>query len=439
MKEAGYHTMMAGKWHLGGSTMKYSKGMQREWQNLHVGWELTEEELEADFLGLPAQRGFTDFFGTYEGQDNFFLVPGQKHPVMEGNQEAELDYGRTYAMHCYSKDPRGRYTSNHGKTGKAFYDTDGTTDRAIEMLRSASGDDKPPFLMYVSYRAPHKPLQAPEALVQKYLAKYEDIEAVAEARVQNLKRRKLYPEDGSAGGFWPPTDPDDFRRQMAVHSAMMEKVDDNVGRLVAALEETGELEHTLIFYFSDNGSAAHLHGIMNAPYRGAKALMWEGGTRTHFIAVWPGHIKPGSISHEQAWVGDLLPSCLDAAGIAYPETFRGTKTSPLDGRSMLQVLEGEAREAADALFFNDKGQQAVIHEGRWKLLIEPGWFRETRAAPGIAYELYDLKKDPAETRNLAKERPELVQLLAKRCEAWKKNCGIVDYAERIKIRPKDPF
>lgn len=438
MKEAGYRTLMSGKWHMGGSTMKFHKNSQKQWQSYHEGWELTDEEMEQDYLGLPLQRGFDEYFGLFGAQNSLFFVPGEYHPMMEGNEQAKLSYDREYAMNCYPPESK-QYSKNNGKTGKAFYATDGVTDRAIKMMNDASGKDKPPFMIYVAYRAPHKPLQAPEELVQKYLKKYEDLDAIGTGRTEKLKQQKLYPADADYRKAWIPAERDELRLQLSIHAAMVEKIDENVGRLIDSLKQSGELENTLILYFSDNGSAAHTKGIMNAPYNGVKALMWEGGTKSHFIATWPGKIKPGTISHEQVWVGDVLPTCLELAGADYPKTFRAKKTEGLAGRNMLPVLLGKTREPAETLFFNDKGQQSVVFQGRWKLLIEPGWYLQTRDVPGIAYELYDLAADPAETKNLAEEKPEMVQLLAEKCHAWIKECGIVDYAELIKLRPNDPY
>ncbi|QBG47014.1 sulfatase [Verrucomicrobia bacterium S94] len=438
LKEAGYRTLMSGKWHLGGSLMKLKPQRQEVWKQYHEGWELTEEEIEQDFLGLPLQRGFDEYFGLYGAQDNLFYVPGQHHVIMEGNEIAKLNYDREYTMHCFSKRKDLPYTVNHGKTGKAWYDTDGVTDRAIEMISDASGKDKEPFFLYVAYRAPHKPLQAPEELVQKYLKKYEDIRAVEAARAEGLKAQKLCPPDIEYKKAWyDPKKEDEFRLQMAIHAAMIEKVDENVGRLVESLKEKGELNNTLILYFSDNGNAAHLDSMFNTPYRGVKALLWEGGCKTHFIASWPGRIKPGTISHEQVWVADILPTCLELAGTEYPETFRGRKTEKLPSRSMLPVLEGKKRKPAEYLFFNDKGQQSVIWQGRWKLLIEPGWFTMTRDVPGIAYELYDLENDPSEQNNLADVRPEIVAMLEKKCNAWIREQGIVEYGKLLELRPGD--
>ncbi|MEM9417974.1 MAG: sulfatase-like hydrolase/transferase [Planctomycetota bacterium] len=437
LQDAGYRTLMSGKWHLGGSTMKHDTKQQQVWKRYHPGWELTDEEIELDWLALPKQRGFDEYFGLYGAQDSLFFVPGQPHPIREGNQPAKLTYDRVYTMHCYSKWQQ-RYNVNHGKTGKAFYATDGVTDRAIQMIQDAAGDDAPPFFLYVAHRAPHLPLQAPEELVQKYLKKYEDIRVIEAARHQRTQAQGLYAPNLDYQPAWiNPGQEDEFRLKMALHAAMMEKVDEGVGRLIDTLEQTGELDNTLVLYFSDNGNAAHLDNVFNTPYRGMKALLWEGGTKTHFIAAWPNHIPPGSLSHQQAWVGDILPMCLDLAGIDYPQTFRGEPTEPLAGRNMLGVLKGESRPPAEALFFNDKGQQSVIYQGRWKLLIEPGWYTQTLNRPGIAYELYDLDQDPAELNNLADAKPKLVQKLERMCEAWKQDMGIVDYGKLLELRPGD--
>lgn len=440
LKEAGYHTMMAGKWHLGGSTMKDSKHQQNFWKQFHPGWELTGDEMEAEFRALPAQRGFDEYFGMFGAQDVFFITPGQPHPYMEGNRPAELTFDTTYSMHCYTNKHGARYGANHGKTSKAFYATDGVTDRAIEMIEQASGEGKPPFLMYVAYRAPHVPLQAPEELVQKYLPRYRDLRKAESDRAAGLAEKGMFPRDARWRKTWiPPGEEEDFSLQLAVHAAMMEKVDENVGRLVRALEKADASDNTLVLYLSDNGAASHIQGYMNAPYHGSKALVWEGGTKTHLLAVWPEKIKPGTLSRDQAWVADIFPTCLEVAGATYPETFRGAPTRPLDGRSMMPTLMGESTPAREVLFFNDKGQQSVIYQGRWKLLIDPGWYLQTQKVPGTAYELYDLENDPAETTNLADAKPELVKMLEKRCEVWKKACGIVDYAEILELRPRDPF
>jgi arylsulfatase A-like enzyme len=263
---------------------------------------------------------------------------------------------------------------------------------------------------------------------------------VQNARVDGLVREGLWEKDSPYRKYFGPyrkmteEKQKDYRLRAAIHAAMMEKVDENVGRVFQTLEKLGELDNTLIIYLSDNGAASHLGDLMNVPYYGCKALMWEGGTKTHCIAHWPKGVQPGTITESVGWIGDLLPTCLEIAGGIYPAEFRGKTTEPLDGRSLLPVLKGETMPPPEVLFSNDKGQQGVIYKGRWKLLIEPGWYVLTSKEPGIKTELYDLQADPAETRNVAAQNPEIVEQLIQACEAWQKKCGIVDYAEMLKIR-----
>ena len=441
MQTSGYQTMMTGKWHLGGSHMKDGKGWQDWWKKQHPGWELTEAEIEADFNALPPQRGFDEFFGLIHGETHQFFTPSDKHEYYEGNQHATLTYEQTYNMHCYYTDEdRYPYTPNHGQTSKAFYGTDGMTDRAVEMIEQAVTKPEP-FFLYMAYRAPHLPIQAPQELVDKYLSRYADLNQVEADRVDGLVRAGLWEKDTpyrkyfSAARSAAEAKKKDYPLQAAIHAAMMEKIDENVGKVLNTLEQAGELDNTLVIYLSDNGAASHLGDLMNTPYRGCKSLMWEGGTKTHCIMQWPKVVQPGTITESIGWVGDFLPTCLDITGGTYPAEFRGTQTAPLDGRSLLPILQGKQMAPPEYLFSNDKGQQAVIYKGRWKLLIEPGWHFQTSKQPGIAYELYDLQNDPAERTNVVKQNPEMVEQLANACEAWQAQNGIVDYGDILKIRP----
>ena len=443
MKESGYQTLMTGKWHLGGSMLKNHPDWSTWWKNTHPGWELTPDEGEHEFNALPLQRGFDRFFGMIEGETHHFFVPGDEAGYMEGNTRAKIPYDKTYSMFCYYENTnRYPFTKNHLQTGPAFYATDGMTDRAIKMIRDASDENKPPFFMYVAYRAPHTPLQAPKELVDKYLLRYSDLKKVEEDHVNGLIREKLFPanmeyiknfENGGARN----AETERFKLRLAVHAAMMEKVDENVGRIVQTLDELGELDNTLIFYLSDNGASSIVGDMLNRPYRGCKALLWEGGAKTHCIVHWPDVVKPDTITDSIGWVGDFLPTCLEIAGGTYPAEFRGKKTEPLDGRSILPTLKGETQPPPEYLFFNDRGQQSVIAGGRWKLLINPGWYANTSKQGGTQYELYDLEKDPAEARNIAAKNPDRVKQLAAVCAKWQQENGILDYAEVRKMRPND--
>ena len=350
----------------------------------------------------------------------------------------------TYTMNCLwgkgkEQSKAYPYTPNHGKTAPAYYSTDGITDRAIRMINETNAAGDQPYFLYVAHRAPHLPLQAPQDLVDKYMSRYENFSKVEADRAAGVVREKLFPKDAAFRSEFGPDQKmaaerkKELQLKYALHAAMMEKIDENVGKLVAALKETGEYENTLIFYFSDNGAASHVGDMMNSPYYGCKGLKWEGAIKTHCIASWPKVIQPDTITGSMGWVGDILPTCLELAGTTYPETFRGVKTSQLEGRSIVPVLKGQEIAPHEFLFSNNKGNQSVIFKGRWKLLIEPGWYAHTSKVPGIQYELYDLEKDPAEKTNLARQNPELVQQLSAACEEWKRNCNIIDHGEYLRI------
>ncbi len=435
MKEVGYRTMMVGKWHLGGSLMESEIGLQMRWKKQHPGWELTREEIEADYNALPVQRGFEKYFGILEGENNCFITPDDNSTYLEGNKKARLSFDKNYAMTCMANsNSPSHYKNCENKKAKAFYATDGETDRAIEMIREDNSGN--PFFLYLAYRVPHLPLQAPHELVEKYMTYYENMSEVEKNRVDGLVREGLFPDSASyKANFSNVKASKQLQKRYALHAAMTEMVDINMGRLIQTLEDEGELDNTIIFYFSDNGAASHAGDMMNTPYKGCKALLWEGGVKTHCIAYWHGVTEPGSVNNTIAWVGDLLPTCLDIVGNPYPKEFRGEKLSPLDGRSILSVLNGEEMAPPEYLLSNDKGQQGVIYKGKWKLLIEPGWYLQTSAEDGVNYELYDLEKDPAETVDLSQKHPGLVDQLSKVAEKWQSDCGIIDYGEILKIRP----
>ncbi|AKJ64038.1 sulfatase-like hydrolase/transferase [Kiritimatiella glycovorans] len=410
---AGYHTMMAGKWHLGGQKIK---AQGAGWQAYYPGRELTPEIREFYFNGMPKQRGFDRFFGLLGGEWHYFVNPPPNKQYYEGNELAVID------------EPH-------------WYSTRGCTDKAIEYLREARRQDDRPFFLYLPYQAPHHPLEAPKAVVEKYRALYfnTDPHQLEERRVERMKRMGILPEDadytprlaGPRNGFPSEEKRTEWLEQVCVHAAMQEVMDGEIGRVVETLREMGELEHTLICYCSDNGAAGKMGHLGNTPFQGSKALLWEGGSRSPLIAHWPGVIPAGTTNHTAASVLDLMPTFLDAAGVSYPASFRGNRLDTPPGRSLMPAFRGGSVDAPEYLHWDLYGQKAVVYRGRWKLLINPGWWVHIKDNEEPVLELYDLDRDPAETRNLASSRPELVEQLRRAQRAWEDRYEVTPYGEAI--------
>jgi len=172
---------------------------------------------------------------------------------------------------------------------------------------------------------------------------------------------------------------------------------------------------------------------MNSPYRGCKALMWEGGVKSYCIAYWKDVIEPNTINESLVWVGDLLPTCMEIAGETYPEEFRDVGIIWSTGEYSYRKFKDALNEKNINISTNDKGQQGVIYQEKWKLLIEPGWYLQTAKVPGINYELYDLENDPAETEDISSSHPELIEKLSKAAKQWQSECGIIDYGEILQM------
>jgi len=270
----------------------------------------------------------------------------------------------------YSK----RDTVVEGKEGD--YLIDRIAEEGEKYIRSVA--DKPFFLM-MSHYGVHTPLQGKPDKVAKY-------EAIPEAE------RKGDPR----------------------YAAMVESIDDSVGRIVATLEDLGIDDHTMIIFTSDNGG--HWKATQNAPLRANKGSNYEGGLRVPVIIKWPGKTKPGSVSEELVYSGDFYPTILSAAGAPMrPLQHR-------DGVDLTPALTGRGSLGRDALFwhyphYNQHPQNfpaSVIRKGDWKLIekLDTG-----------ELELYNLKSDLGETKNLAKARPEKAKQLFAELDQWRQDVG----------------
>jgi arylsulfatase len=235
---------------------------------------------------------------------------------------------------------------------------------------------------------------------------------------------------------------------MAVHAAMVDRVDQGVGAILRALEETGRRQDTIVFVLADNGASperytdagfdrpsatrdgrlirytgrfspgpettwgyisAYWANAVNTPYRYWKAESFEGGCHTPMIVAWPGGSMPrgGSTTGGIGHVIDLMPTCLELAGVDYPARYNGHDLKPLEGRSLAPILRGQAPADDRTLYFEHEGGRAVISDG-WKLVAR---------ARG-PWELYHLAEDATETSNLAEQQPQRVSELAGLWRDW---------------------
>jgi arylsulfatase len=413
---------MVGKWHL--SLTREEPGHMRRLNNQQIA------DAFSDPATYPTARGFDAFYGIIWGVVNFYdpfsLVRGAE-PVRE--------------------------------VPKDYYITDALTDEAVKFVEGGKPDQ--PFFLYVAHTAPHWPLHAPEADVARYAQSYAGgWDAVRQARHKRMVELGILPADhplpprttrGGSPADWSANPTKEWdARAMAVHAAMIDRMDQGVGRLVAALRERKQLDNTLILFLSDNGASPEAYpnagfdrpsqtrdgrkiayppgktvmpgpettffymgpdwaSVANTPFRYWKAEMYDGGICTPMIAHWPKGVtaKAGAISGRPGHVMDVMATCLDLAGAEYPKTFDGRAVTPMEGRSLLPALRGEQGGGHEMLAWEHYNARAIRRENM-KLV----------ARAGQPWELYDLSKDRAEARDLASARPELVRDLGDRWQAW---------------------
>ena len=329
-----------------------------------------------------------------------------------------------------------------------FYQTDVLTDYALDFLDEAAATGKR-FFLYLPYQVAHYPLQAREEDIALYRGRYrEGWDAIRAARFERMKTlgvippgARLSPPEDNINRFRGPyrgnvyhyrpwdslaeEEQDALDLEMAVFAAMLHRLDENVGRVLAKLEELGKTRDTLVLFLSDNGSSpydsnrdlsvppggpdsfrtlsAAWANVGNTPFRYYKQYGHEGGPHTHLIARWPAVIQPG-LTHAPAHVVDILPTLLDLAGATYPTTHDERPTPSLDGQSLAPVLQGCTRPDPDLLIAGFTERFRTVRIGDRKIV-------RVNARP---WEMYDLSQDPTELEDLAAEHPtELAELVAR--------------------------
>jgi arylsulfatase len=318
---------------------------------------------------------------------------------------------------------------------KKFYHTDVFTDYAMDRLDEYKDEDKP-FVLYLPYTAPHYPLHAWPEDIAKYRGKYKiGWDKIREQRFKRMNKmgiigpnHKLTPRASKAWDDLSEEQQDAEDLKMAVYAAMIDRVDQNLGRLFAKVKELGEWDNTLIMFLTDNGACPEQPNTTpnippgpvesyrtvsvgwanasNTPYRKFKSTDYEGGIRTPFIAHWPGVIKPG-MTNQVGHIIDVSATFRDITGAKYPQKILGNKTKAPIGKSLLPIFKGKEREPHKEIYWHFSRANAV----------RQGDLKVVRA--GKFWELYDLKADPTEMNNLAEVKPDKTAELAKMWEDWK--------------------
>ena len=412
LKDAGYRTAMAGKWHLG-----------------------VKEEYS------PASRGFE-----------------QSYAMVMGGASHWGDQSGIVAMDP-AKPPKAIYREN----GKAidiprdgFYSSQAFTDKLLDYLKSGEKSGKP-FFGYLAFTAPHWPLHAPDADIAKYEGRYkEGYDKLRKERLERMKRLGLVAADTpvyEGHAYWPkwetltPTQQEAEARRMTVYAAMVDHMDRQIGRVLDYLKAKGELDNTFIFFMSDNGADGNSvydvgrtrewiekdmdnstantgkpgsfieYGpgwaqVGSTPFKLYKSFMYEGGIAVPAIAWGPG-IKGGALKREFAHVTDVAPTIFELAGARHPGTeYQGKPVLPLRGKSMVSWLQGKAstvRSDQDAVGWELGGRKA-LRKGDWKIVYaNKPWGKD-------GWELYNIARDRTESRDLADENP---QKLGEMIVAWK--------------------
>ena len=414
--DAGYHTYMTGKWHLG----------------------LTQET-------SPAARGFEKSYAMLQGGGGAFanmlpiVGPGKALYQENGEKLEELL--------------------------EDFYSTRTYTELMQEYI-GAGLDDGKPFFAYLAYTSPHWPLQAPQESIAGYKGVYDaGYDALTEKRLQDLKNLGLIGADVEPFPRllderpWDKLSPEEQRYQaklMEIYAAMVDDVDVYIGRMIDYLKEIGEYENTIIFFMSDNGPEGHAmqktfpevavwadeccdnnyENIGNAdsyvwlgpnwartgntPLRMFKGYPSQGGVRTPAFFHYPHAMQVAAMNDSITTVKDVMPTLLDFAGIEHPGAglFQGREVLAMQGRSMAPILTGEresVRAPDDYMGWELFGKQA-IRQGDWKIINIPSIPSRDARLPVLKpgqWQLYNLAEDPAEMIDLADSNPEkLRELLA---------------------------
>jgi len=395
LKDAGYTTLMTGKWHLG---------------------------MAKDSL-WPLQRGFEKYYGILAGACNYF-DPTYPRGITQGNDTITI------------KD-------------SSYYTTDAFTDNAIKFIsESVNNTPGKPFFLYLAYNSPHWPLQAPKEDIDKYRGRYKN--GWQELRLERYQRMikmgiidsswELSPQDSRDWDSLTDKKKREMELRREIYAAQVDRMDQNIGRLVTFLEQNKLIDNTVIVFIDDNGACAEggeLGGgpdrqletkegyflsygrawanASNTPFKRYKHWTQEGGISSPLIVHWPNGIKKekqGKIVRQYGFLPDIMATFVDLADANYPEEYKGNKIHPLEGKSLVPLFEGENNPVhTKPVFWEHEGNKAV-RLGKYKLVM--AWDKNYPDK----WELYDMENDRTEMHDLATLMPEKVTEMGKMWKDW---------------------
>lgn len=434
LKDAGYHTGMSGKWHLSLTKGIGNNEDQMKWLS-HQSY--FNNRPFAPIETYPCNRGFDQHWGTIWGvTDHFdpFSLVHNEEPIFTDS------------------------------IPKDFYYADYVADKVIDMMDEMTADGKP-FFMYVAFQEPHWPVQAKPQDIAKYKGKYDDgWDAMRSRRYQKMLEMGLINPDempvatNASGRTWENETNKAFQSaNMEVHAAMIDCVDQNIGRIINELKRRGIFDNTIIIFTSDNGASSenynigdfdrhdrtrdgqmvvhnssnpgsqltynYLHtgwaGAVNTPYRYWKTTQFHGGTAAPTIVHWPAGMakeKEGTIMNQPCTFLDVMPTCLELAGASYPSFYGGNKINPLceEARSFVSLIQEKNKWDDERTLYWEHENGKAVRKGNWRLtaLANDGW------------QLFDLEHDLSETNNVAAEYPEKVREMKTLWNTWAKSVGL---------------
>jgi len=403
LKSAGYQTMMSGKWHVG-----HEKG---QW---------------------PEDRGFENFYGIHKHVDSYYKV-------LEGCDV----YYNGKIIEKANEPP-----VNNLDPKKEWYTTDVFTDYALKFLDEAKNNNKPYFL-YLPYNSPHFPLEAPDEDIEKYKNAYnKGWDVLREEKLVRMKKLGIVTENTklspSENPKWTSLSADDikelsFRRE--IYAAQVDRMDQNIGRVLAKLKKNGQYDNTVIIFLSDNGCSNEVGmfgfnfekykisnypdwkrmggwsvsqgqawaNVSNVPFRMYKKNSHQGGIATPLIIHWPANVKKkGVISKQVGHIIDIMPTLAELGQAKYPSTYKKRTITPEEGVSLVKYFKQPKANNSRTLCWEHLGNCA-IRDGNFKLVKE---------YPQKEWDLYNLKTDPSELINLADKMPGKVKEMDKKYLAW---------------------